>query len=231
MATSVTSTGITFPDATTQTTAASASSYVGDRSQFFTSSGTFTVPTGVTAIKVTVIGGGGGGGQYTSPTTGSAGGTTSFGAYVSATGGGGAAGPTGGTAGSGSSGTINWSGSAGGNGFAAPTDQEGAGGGSMSGIVITDINGSNFAPGQGYFGGTGAKGGYNGGGGTPTSTGYGCGGGCNHAGGGGGAGGAIRWITGLTPGATITVTIGAGGTGFTNNVKYNGIGGACLVEW
>ena len=35
---------------------------VGDRGQVFTSSGTFTVPTGVTSVKVTVVGGGGGGG-------------------------------------------------------------------------------------------------------------------------------------------------------------------------
>lgn len=62
MATSLTSTGITFPDSTTQTTAASASSYVGGKGQVFTTSGTFTVPTGVSAVKVTVVGGGGGGG-------------------------------------------------------------------------------------------------------------------------------------------------------------------------
>ena len=63
MPTSVTSTGVTFPDATTQTTAAAPSSYVGGRGQVFTSSGTFTVPTGVTSVAVTVLGGGGGGGN------------------------------------------------------------------------------------------------------------------------------------------------------------------------
>lgn len=36
--------------------------YAGNKAQVFTSSGTFTVPDGVTAVKVTVIGGGGGGG-------------------------------------------------------------------------------------------------------------------------------------------------------------------------
>lgn len=82
--------------------------------QVFTSSGTFTVPAGVTKAKVTVVGGGGsttsnisassggGGGGGTaieivsgltpggtvSVTVGSAGGTSSFGAYCSATGGG-----------------------------------------------------------------------------------------------------------------------------------------------
>jgi hypothetical protein len=38
-----------------------APAYVGIRSQRFTSSGTFTVPTGITSVKVTVTGGGGGG--------------------------------------------------------------------------------------------------------------------------------------------------------------------------
>jgi hypothetical protein len=50
---------ITFPDSTTQSTAGGP--YVGQRSQVFTSSGTFTVPTGVTAVRVTIAGAGGGG--------------------------------------------------------------------------------------------------------------------------------------------------------------------------
>lgn len=62
MAITVGGTTITFNDGTTQSTAASASSYIGGRGQVFTASGTFTVPTGVTAVKVTVVGGGGGGG-------------------------------------------------------------------------------------------------------------------------------------------------------------------------
>jgi hypothetical protein len=40
-------------------------SSLGVRAQVFTSSGTFTVPLGVSAVKVTVIGGGGGGGGAT----------------------------------------------------------------------------------------------------------------------------------------------------------------------
>lgn len=47
---------------TTWTSAAPASSFVGFRGQAFTSNGTFTIPTGITAIKVTVVGGGGSGG-------------------------------------------------------------------------------------------------------------------------------------------------------------------------
>lgn len=47
---------------TTWTSAAPASSFVGFRGQAFTSNGTFTIPTGITAVKVTVVGGGGSGG-------------------------------------------------------------------------------------------------------------------------------------------------------------------------
>ena len=81
MSTSINNSGVTFPDATTQTTAATTSTYVGAKGQVFTSSGTFTIPTGVTAVKVTVIGGGGQGewANYScgAPETGHAGGTTS----------------------------------------------------------------------------------------------------------------------------------------------------------
>jgi hypothetical protein len=82
--------------------------------QVFTSSGTFTVPTGITKVKVTVVGGGGNGGNTSgtgtaqggagggaaieyisgltpgntvSVTVGAAAGTSSFGAFCSATGG------------------------------------------------------------------------------------------------------------------------------------------------
>lgn len=51
-------------------------------------SSTFTVPTGVTKVFVTVAGGGGGGDAHqNTPIAGGTGGTSSFGAYVSATGG------------------------------------------------------------------------------------------------------------------------------------------------
>jgi len=45
------------------TWASTAPSIVGAKGQSFTSSGTFTIPTGITAVKVTVIGGGGNGGN------------------------------------------------------------------------------------------------------------------------------------------------------------------------
>ena len=65
----LTSTGITFSDATTQ-----ASAYIGTRGQVFTSSGTYTVPTGVTSAKVTVVGGGGSGGDATGTSSAAGGG-------------------------------------------------------------------------------------------------------------------------------------------------------------
>ena len=49
-------TGVLFNDSSQQNTA-----FIGESAQAFTSSGTFTIPTGVTKIKVTVVGGGGGG--------------------------------------------------------------------------------------------------------------------------------------------------------------------------
>jgi hypothetical protein len=131
-----TSGNVLTSNGSTWTSAPLSSYYQGGRGQVFTSSGTFTVPDGVTAVKVTVCGGGGGGGAgYTTSATGvsgvggggggggfaidfvtgltpggtvtvtvgaagaagsagsgGAGGTSSFGAYVSATGGGGGAG-------------------------------------------------------------------------------------------------------------------------------------------
>ena len=111
--------------------------------QVFTSSGTFTVPAGVTKVKVTVVGGGGGGGIGTSYAGGGGGGTaiktitgltpggtvavtvgaggvaaaagvtSSFGAYCSATGGGFAVSDTAGDGGIGSSGDLNIGGQAG----------------------------------------------------------------------------------------------------------------------
>jgi hypothetical protein len=50
--------GFQFPDGSVQTTAAASSGFTN--MSVFTSSGTFTVPAGVTKAKVTVIGGGGG---------------------------------------------------------------------------------------------------------------------------------------------------------------------------
>lgn len=58
MATSINSSGITFPDGTTQTTAGAGGDYVMN---VYTTPGTWTKPAGLKALKVTVIGGGGSG--------------------------------------------------------------------------------------------------------------------------------------------------------------------------
>lgn len=77
MTTTLEATGVRFNDNTLQTTAASASSYTGGRgaiAYYASASGsnivwnsngisTFTVPTGITAVKVTLCGGGGAGGS------------------------------------------------------------------------------------------------------------------------------------------------------------------------
>jgi hypothetical protein len=57
MAITVGGTNITMNDATVQATA-----FLGERGQVFTGSGTYTIPAGVTAVKVTGVGGGGNGG-------------------------------------------------------------------------------------------------------------------------------------------------------------------------
>ena len=190
-------------------------SYVGGRGQVFTSSGTFTVPVGVTAVKVRGCGGGGGG------SGGTAGGTTSFGSHVSATGG-----ATGSTSGGGVStgGDINITG---GPGIAATSSSTLSSGGACGGG-----RGMAFASVSGLLGGTSGYGSPS----TPNgfnATGYGNGGGVHSAtvGVSSGCGGGYfeKYITGLTPGESITVTIGNGGASGT----YGSAGspGIVIVEW
>jgi len=70
-----TSGNILTSNGTAWTSAAPAAGpYVGQRGQVFTSSGTFTIPTGVTAIKMTVQAGGGSGTDQTGGLGGAAGG-------------------------------------------------------------------------------------------------------------------------------------------------------------
>lgn len=61
-----TSGNVLTSNGTTWTSATPAAGYVGPNGQVFTTSGTFTIPTGVTAIKVQVVGAGGGGGGSSS---------------------------------------------------------------------------------------------------------------------------------------------------------------------
>lgn len=210
MAITVSGTSITFNDSTTQTTAfTGAGSSPGQSATAYTSAGsfTFTIPSGVTKIKVTVIGGGGGSAGYLCGgiNTGTSGGTSSVSSgsqgisTISATGGqaGGAGSVVNGGVGSG--GTIN-----------------AAGGRSYS---STYIGGATFLSQPFPYDGA--------------STGqYGTGGSffINYGTGGGGGGMAMTWLTGLTPGATLSVTVGAAGVG-GSGTKQNGGAGTVLFEY
>jgi hypothetical protein len=175
--------------------------------QVFTSSGTFTVPTGITKVKVTVVGGGGGGQGFS--VGGGAGGTSSFGAHCSATGGNGTApgnngtlSPFQGTPGIGSGGNINI------RGMGAA--------GEYSGFSIFLGAGRRAFPTLAPVANSGA-GGY---GGEEESSLL-----------GGPAGGAaIKIISGLTPGSTVSVTVGSGGTA-GNSGAVAGAAGIVVVEW
>ncbi len=137
-------------------------------SQAFTTSGTFTVPAGVTSINVVVVGGGGsggyngtgggGGGGYASGTytvtplatipvtVGTVGGTTSVGTFCQATGGGpgiSVSNPQiggGGAGGVGSGGSLNYTGGVGGGGYYT---YFGGGGGGAAGSMGNGVNGGN----------------------------------------------------------------------------------------
>ena len=193
MSTQLVSTGITFPDATTQTTAVIKETLY--RWKILTSGTTYTKPSDVVALYVFVCGSSGGRGTastsiggragvgysetyYASPAasysysigaagaagTGNTGGTTTFGA-MSVTGGGGTATSTGSTAGGvGSGGTFNATGGAGGNARTAVT----AAGGGSGGAGSRAGNGGNgaAAPASAAGGGGGGTGGNNASGGT-----------------------------------------------------------------
>lgn len=196
----------------------------GAGGQVFTGSGTFTVPAGVVKLKVQICGGGGGGSGNS--VNGTAGGNSTFGSYLTANGGAGgtttaSAPSTGGTA---SGGQININGGSG---------QQNAIGGFNSGGAAGGGNATPYAPGTGILGGCGGYLDSNVSSAYVNATGYGNGGGgTNQAGAGGGY--CLGYITGLTPGSTITVTIGAAGTCSTAGLSgsgSNGTQGICIVEW
>jgi hypothetical protein len=200
-----------------------------------TSSGTFTIPSGKTTIKVTVVGGGGGGAgcSTTTVTAGTAGGFSRIASgtqtisSISGNGGGGAPDDTnptvGGTGGTSTGGDLNFSGSSGGVG-------------PLSGQVAMP---SGFG-GASFFGG-GASGTMGTGANSPGLTGLSYGGGGSGAnrygnqiigGGGGGGGTAIKYLTSLTAGNTLTITIGSGGAGGANTyVGGTGASGVVVIEY
>jgi hypothetical protein len=189
----------------------------------------FTVPSA--KVKVTVVGAGGGGGSNNNG-NGSTGGTSSFGSHCSATGGGGgirgndsalggANDGMGGAPGMGSGGDLNVPGSPGSNAKTSGAFSAGAGGSSMlsGGGRATQTGADSSISGttpSGYGGG--GSGGYAGGG--------------LGGGGGGGGGASVKVISGLTVGATETVTPGAGGGGGGIGTSGgNGAPGVVIVEW
>lgn len=197
----VAGTGISISGATGAVTVTSTTSYAGPSAQVYTTAGssTFTIPTGITKLKVTVVGGGGGSSYSTGCCTfgtGGSGGTSSVASgtqtisTISATGGAGGNGATNGGLGSG--GDLN---SRGGVGENANYVQ--------SATLLS----------QGTYNATALLG--TGG----SSVGQFCG---------AGGGGAIKWLSGLTPGNTLSVTVGAGGAG---SAVRAGAAGAVVIEW
>jgi len=218
-----------------QAVVAPASAFAGLGGQVFTSSGTFTVPSGVTAVKVTVVGGGGSGaGTSGANQAGAGGGGGGMGvAYVTGLTPGGAvtvtvgAGATG-TTGAGSAGGTSSFGAyctaTGGGGGSKITSYGTASGGAAGSTTGCDFSGFSLAGGNGswtsgctsdsYSAGSGASGtrlGF----GTPS-----------------GGSGALNG----TPGAGVVY--GSGGGGRTNNNALstsanggNGANGIVIVEW
>lgn len=234
MPVSINNTTLTFNDGTTQTTAASASSYVGGRGQVFTGNGTFTIPTGITALKVTVVGGGGRGGANTTYTPSGCGAYTQY--------------NSGGGGGSGGCAISYLTGLTPGNTLAVTI---GAGGTSTSGGNSTVASGTQsittITGGGGGVGGTGATGstgaGAGGAGGTATS------GTINIPGGNGMPGQVSSQIfygsAAATPGGNGGNSLlgaggldsangsvyGGGGGGSSNGTRGNGAAGVVIFEW
>jgi hypothetical protein len=167
--------------------------------QVFNSSGTFTIPSGVTLLKVTVVGGGGSTARFLgccSVAAGGSGGTSSVSSgsqsisTISATGG--AGWPGGGVTsngGVGAGGDINaYGGSASGSSFGG------------AGTIISASPSSAGVYGSSVF---------------------------NFYSGGAG-GNAVKYLTSLTPGATLTVTVGAAGSAAS---ALSGGTGVVIFEW
>lgn len=187
---------------------------------------TFTVPTGVRKVRVSMSGGGGGGGGLygnlvsVAYGNGGDGGASYFGTYLSAAG-----------------------------GVGGGNSERGIGRGKdVSGEIPSVFWGINGQPGQlnGYAGAGGA--GYGGGGGGLCTSGYWRPGGITKAAGTGGSagsngtftnvsgGGGGQWIVGrlveVSANLSIPITVGAGGVWWDNQVRSGcGASGIVLIEW
>jgi hypothetical protein len=210
----VAGTGISISGATGAVTVTNSSSAVPTNAQQFTSSGTFTIPTGVTGVKATLIGAGGGGGWTNTPASAGNAGTTTL------------------TSGTQTITTMTC------NGGTAGQGNNGGGGGNATGgnfYNYSALDGANGLCCGSYGGGIISTWGtirptqYNGG--PYPDRGWGAYGYGGNGGGGGGGGFAVSYFTGLTPGATITVTLGAGGNSATGSNFGPGAKGYAIFEW
>lgn len=162
---------------------------------------TFTVPQGVTRIRVAVCGGGGGGTDNNMSKIAGAGGSSSFGSLISATGGGG-----GKNVGGYYNGTEDWS-----NG-----EPQGGTAGSPNGYTGT-TNNTNTAGFSLRF--------------SKTAGTYGYGGKGYDDGGGGGSGGYNSNYVNVISGSTYSVVVGKGGSRLGGNKTANGASGFVLIAY
>lgn len=187
------------------------------RMTVFTSSGTWTRPANVKAVKVHVTGGGGGG-KFSSTGSAGTGGTSSFGGFCSATGGYGGSSPfapapyRNGRGGVGSGGQLNLTG---GRGRSQDDGQQGIGHGhSFFGVAgTTPYFAPSFTPVAGVASTFGA-------------------GGDGLSGAGGGGGTAIEWIPAASIPGPVSVTVGGGGAWAGNDPAraVPGAAGVVIVE-
>lgn len=209
----------------------------GYRREVFTSSGTFTIPSGVTRVRFWLVGGGGGGGAGGGDGTGSRGGDTSAFGFT-------ARGGAPGNSGSSEGGVSPTPGAAqtrprradapasagqyevvwGGGGASSGTDQPTGSDGGFGGM---------FRPGQGGAAGqsgtSGDAGSGGGGGGRSTQS--------AGVGGTGGAGGCVvDGYVNVTPGQQVAITVGSGGSGADGSSGLgfgggNGGPGYAVIWW
>jgi hypothetical protein len=207
----------------------------------FTTSGTFTLPSGYSTAEIEVWGGGGGGGSYIVNAAANAGTASSVtGTGVSLTSDGGQAGfdasflgdvASGGAGGTASGGSTNTSGGSGGFGISTGSGGEsGSGGDTAAGVnAFTSGGVGGFPVNVSSFSAPGNAGGLPGAGGSGGAT-YIAGKVNDGQGGGGGGGGGYSRVTAAVAtspaGTVLTITVGTGGAGSsaTNTISNGGAG-------
>lgn len=200
----------------------------------FTSSGTFTIPSGKTTLKVTVVGAGGGGtGVNSTNAVSTAGSNGGFSRVASGTqtisnidGNGGIGGAVtqspyfGSSGGSATGGDLNFTGSAGDTGVTPGQAYyaSGSGGSSFFGGGAANVIGNSAGIAGSNYGGGGSGGARSGN--------------MQSGSGGGGGGTAIKYLTSVTPGNTLTITVGTGGAGGVDTSTGGaGANGVVVIEY